>query len=154
LDSLLGHLEDETTCEELLKKLIDIEGGRASLSELLEYDRAYQRESLGNASKYALYLGDPPIDPTVGDYLLDTMRRTGEYLLTRLTLPIYIRKTDKFYTALIDISEKPYPEIFREPLEGRIPTDHREVYAYCGHTRDNTPRSHPKNRAAPASSQE
>jgi len=123
LDSLLGHLEDETTCEELLKKLIDIEGGRASLSELLEYDRAYQRESLGNASKYALYLGDPPIDPTVGDYLLDTMRRTGEYLLTRLTLPIYIRKTDKFYTALIDISEKPYPEIFREPLEGRIPTD-------------------------------
>jgi hypothetical protein len=123
LESLLARLDDETLFEGLLQELIEIEHGRAPVSRILQRDHEELMDSSDDEANSPLYRAKPPIDPGPGDYFLDTMSRTSGHLYGSAVGPIYARRMDTFYQALIEISEKPYPEILREPLKDRIPTD-------------------------------
>jgi len=123
LDSFLAHLADKEVCEELFENLIDIQKSRASPSEMLEHELAYSRQLFGLCPKELLYMGISVDDPTAGDYLLDTIQRVSGYLYLRLMLPGYIGKLDEFYQTMIEVSGKPYSEIFSEPLEDKLVTD-------------------------------
>ncbi len=121
LESLLAQLNEEQ-CEELLRELVDIEGSRASLRQQLELGREKSVGFFNDGVRKAVNLGEPLIDPGPGDYFLDTMRRTFGYLFSFVLTGKFKREMDNFYRAMIEISEKPYPEILREPLEDRVPT--------------------------------
>ncbi len=121
LESVVSHLDDEELCEELLKELIEMADGRAPLRQIIALNNLELKDSARGGAGYSLHWGDPLIDPGAADYFLDTMRRSGAYLWSGLTTPLHNRKMDKLFQALADISEKPYLEILREPLEDRAP---------------------------------
>jgi hypothetical protein len=51
------------------------------------------------------------------------MSRTVGYFFTLAMKGKFERGMDEFYRAMIEISDEPYPEILREPLEDRVSTD-------------------------------
>jgi tetratricopeptide (TPR) repeat protein len=122
LDSLLSRLDDEQMLEELLQTLVEIEEHRAPLSLTIRREHEDLMDSFGNHASLALYWGDPPIDPGPGDYFLDTVRRTAQYLLGSVGQWIVSIRADRSFRALIELSEEPYPVLLREPLEDRILT--------------------------------
>lgn len=123
LESVLAHLDDEELLQSILKELIDLEEDRAPLRRQFELSREKMMKPFSDGAKSALYWGELPLDPGPGDYFLDAMYRTGQYLISLATIGGFERRTDEFYKALMEISEEPYPEVLRQPLGERIPTD-------------------------------
>lgn len=123
VESFLAQLNDEAVCNDLLHEIIDIQSGRVPLRQILESEVAHNQKYYEESRRDLLYYDyhDDSIDgPKVVGYIVSPMRRVCRYLMSRLFRTKYLEETEKFGRYIIELSEKPYPDILRKDLKKEI----------------------------------
>lgn len=123
LEALIGGLDDESVCEGLLAEMIDIEAGRVPLGDIFEREFARDREYYEKSAEDIFYYSELYGWPRGVRYFASPILQSSRYLRYRLSKTRYLEETEEFGRYVIELSKRPYSEIFRENVKNKIPNN-------------------------------